>query len=124
MDGEGRTKTVKSSAQEKVKTTLKKARTRWQTASHFARLVIFGLIVLLIVVRLAAPYVLQHYVNRTLNRHPEYGGRIGQVHLHLIRGAYSIEHVDILKRSGKVPVPFVSARTVDFSMDWRELFHG
>lgn len=109
---------------DKVKSTIKRARTRWQTASHVARLLIFGTIVLLVIARLAAPTFVQRYVNRTLDRHPEYGGRIGQVHLHLIRGAYSIEHVDVVKKSGKTPVPFVSAKRVEFSVDWRELVRG
>ncbi|MFO1501211.1 MAG: DUF748 domain-containing protein [Verrucomicrobiota bacterium] len=103
---------------------LKRTRTYWQRLSHAGRLVVLGLVLLLIAARLAAPLVLQRYVNRTLDRHPEYGGQIGQVHIHLLRGAYSIEHVEIVKKTGQVPVPFLSARTVDFSVHWRELFHG
>jgi hypothetical protein len=113
-----------NSPAEKVKSTLKKARTRWQTFSHFTRFGLFGLILLLLVARWMAPYFVQRYVNRTLDHHPEYGGRIGQVRLHLIRGAYSIEHVDIVKKTGQVPVPFVSAKTVEFSVHWRALLHG
>jgi hypothetical protein len=109
---------------DKVRSTVKKARTRWQTVSHLTRFVLPGLLILLLVARWMAPYAVQRYVNRTLDRHPEYGGRIGRVHLHLIRGAYSIDHVDIVKKTGQVPVPFVSARTVDFSIAWRDLWHG
>lgn len=103
---------------------VRKAKTRWRTISHAARIGIFVLILLIVLARLAMPYAVQRYVNRTLDRHPEYGGRIGSVRVHLIRGAYSIDHVDIVKKGGKVPVPFVSARTVEFSVEWKALLHG
>lgn len=109
---------------ESIKTTLKKARTRWQTVSHAFRIGVVLAALLLVFLRLAAPTVVQRYVNRTLDRHPQYGGQIGQVHLHLLRGAYSIEHVEIMKKTGQVPVPFLSARSIDLSVGWRELFHG
>jgi hypothetical protein len=108
----------------KVKSTVKKARTRWQTISHAARFIIFGVVLLLVVARLAAPTFVERYVNRTLDRHPEYGGQIGQVHLHLLRGAYSIDHVDVVKKSGETRVPFVSAKRMEFSVEWRELVRG
>ena len=107
---------------EKVRTTVKKVRTRWQTAPSVMRFVIFGLVLLLLLARWMAPYEVMRYVNRTLNRHPEYGGKVGQVRLHIIRGAYSIDHVDIVKKTGKVPVPFVSAKTVEFSVNNRLQF--
>ncbi len=74
-------------AGEKVKTTVKKVKTHWQTLSTVTRLAIFAVIILLLVARWMAPYEVMRYVNRTLNRHPEYGGKVGQVHLHIIRGA-------------------------------------
>jgi hypothetical protein len=109
---------------EKVRTTIKKAKTRWQTVSHVTRITLFVIVLILIAARAAAPLLVRHYVNGELNRNKDYAGRIGTVHIALIRGAYSIDHIDILKRSGKVPVPFFSARSLAFSVEWRELFHG
>jgi hypothetical protein len=109
---------------ERVKTTVRKARIRWRTVSHVTRFVVFGLVLLVLLARWMAPYEVQRYVNRTLNKNKDYGGRVGQVHLHIYRGAYSIDHIDIVKRSGKVPVPFVSMKTLEFSVAWRDLFHG
>jgi hypothetical protein len=83
-------------------------------------LVLMGLIVL----RLALPTLVQNYVNQKLDELPEYDGRIGDVDIHLFRGAYSIDDVDIQKTTGSVPVPFFAAKKVDFSMEWREMLHG
>ena len=82
------------------------------------------LVLALIALRLALPSLVQKYVNRKLDELPEYDGQIGDVDIHLIRGAYSIDDVDIVKTAGNVPVPFFSARTVDFSIEWREIFQG
>jgi hypothetical protein len=82
------------------------------------------LIVLLIAARLAMPHYVLKYVNRKLDELPEYTGRVADVDIHLIRGAYTIKGVDILKKSKDAPPePFVAADEVDFSVDWSELFH-
>ena len=86
--------------------------------------VLILLITALVTLRLALPTIVQHYVNNKLDELPEYDGRIGDVDIHLIRGAYSIDDVDIEKTTGSVPMPFFSARTVDLSMEWREIFQG
>jgi hypothetical protein len=83
-----------------------------------------ALVAALVGLRLAVPTLIQRYVNRTLDRIPEYDGRIGDVDLHLWRGAYSIEDVSLVKTTGKVPVPLFAARNVDFSMEWKALWHG
>jgi hypothetical protein len=92
------------------------------------RKILVGLLVLfvlgLIALRMALPGIVQNYVNNKLDELPEYDGSIGDVDIHLIRGAYSIDDVNIVKTSGEVPVPFFETRRVDLSMEWRELFHG
>jgi len=37
------------------------------------------------------PWAVRDYVNRTLDRNPLYEGKIGDVQIHLWRGAYSIQ---------------------------------
>jgi hypothetical protein len=81
------------------------------------------LVVALVAFRLALPGIVQDYVNKKLDELPEYDGRIGDVDIHLVRGAYSIDDVDIIKTTGDVRVPFFAARKVDFSMEWREIVH-
>jgi hypothetical protein len=83
-----------------------------------------ALVLLLVGLRAYAPIWVQRQVNRVLDRNQSYQGQVGDVDLSLWRGAYSIDDVAILKRGGKVPVPFFAAESVDFSVEWRALFEG
>jgi hypothetical protein len=85
--------------------------------------VLLGLIVVLGIVRLILPWAVQNYVNRTLDANPLYAGTIGRVQIHLLRGAYSINDIRLSKTTGDVPVPFFSAKRVDFAIQWNALLH-
>jgi hypothetical protein len=74
--------------------------------------------------RLMLPGWLSGYVNRTLDRSPDYDGRVGSVDIHLWRGAYSVHDLKIVKTTNAVPVPFFEGERVDFAIDWRSLWHG
>ncbi len=74
--------------------------------------------------RALLPWAVRDYVNRTLDQNQLYSGKIGPVEIHLWRGAYSIRDIQISKTTGDVPVPFFSARRVDFSIQWHALIHG
>lgn len=78
----------------------------------------------LVCLRLTLPLILKSYVNHQLNHSQVYTGQIGDVTVHLWRGAYSVHNIHILKRNGRVPVPFYSTRILDLSLDWPALFHG
>jgi hypothetical protein len=83
--------------------------------------VLLVLIVLFGIARAMLPWFVRDYVNRTLDRNPLYSGKIGEVHVHLWRGAYSIDDVNISKTTGDVPVPFFAAKRVDFAIQWNAL---
>lgn len=85
---------------------------------------IAAIAVLLLALRMALPYVVQRYVNDKLDESPEYDGHVGDIDIALIRGAYSIDDVEIIKTEGDVPVPLFAAREVEFSLLWKALFHG
>ena len=85
---------------------------------------ILGVVVVLIGVRLALPFALKSYVNHQLNKSWDYSGKIGDVTVHLWRGAYQIHDINIFKRSGGIPVPLFAARKMDLSLQWSELFRG
>jgi hypothetical protein len=90
---------------------------------------ITGVILLLMVLvcaiaRALLPSFVRNYVNRTLDRNFLYEGRIGNVEIHLLRGAYSINGVHISQRTGNVPVPLLAAKRIDFSVQWDALLHG
>jgi hypothetical protein len=86
--------------------------------------IIIALVLIFASVRIALPYIVKDYVNKTLSEIPEYSGRVGEVDINLIRGAYVIEEVALLKTDGKVPVPFFSAKRIDLSIQWGALFEG
>jgi hypothetical protein len=97
---------------------------KFRRLSKWAQWLLITLAVLLIAARIALPYAVKWYANKKINAMPGYAGQIGDVSIHLWRGAYSIESIDIFKTEGKVPVPFFASRVVDFSLEWKALFQG
>lgn len=97
---------------------------RWKRSPLPWAMVVLGIVVVLIAVRLAMPYIIRDYANKVLNRSKDYSGHIGDVTVHLWRGAYQIHGIDISKKTGKVPVPFFSLTNMDLSLQWSELIHG
>ncbi len=87
-------------------------------------IVLGSILVLLIALRIALPYILLRFVNRELTTIPNYRGHVDDIDVALIRGAYTIKAMRLDKLSGKVPVPFFSADVMDLSVQWNALFHG
>jgi hypothetical protein len=81
-------------------------------------------IALLVAARLALPHVVADYANRKLAALDGYDGHIGDVDIHLWRGAYSIDDVTIVKKAASRPVPFFQGRRVDLAVEWRSLLRG
>ena len=84
------------------------------------------MLIVLIAIRIALPYVVLHYANKALTEMNGYYGHIRDVDLALWRGAYKIKHVYINKvelKTGKQHA-FFKSELVDLSLEWRALFHG
>ncbi|MES2662986.1 MAG: DUF748 domain-containing protein [Pseudomonadota bacterium] len=97
------------------------------TWKHFIirNIEIIGIIlVILILARIALPYIVKSYVNNTLDKMPEYDGRIGDVDIKLWRGAYEIENIKIVKTKGDVPEPFFKTKVAQLSIEWKAIFKG
>lgn len=91
-------------------------RTKW--------LMTLGVVIALLVgARLALPFEVARLVNDKLATLNSYRGHIGDVDIHLWRGAYSINDIEIEKSAGSHPVPFFKARRVNLSVEWRSLLH-
>lgn len=69
-----------------------------------------GLLVVLVALSIALPYLVRNYLNDKLANMGDYRGHVTDVDLALWRGAYKINGLEIIKVDGKVPVPFVKAR--------------
>ena len=81
---------------------------RWKRFAARRRklLITLGVImVVLVAARIYLPFGLQRYVNHKLDEIPEYDGRVGDIDVHLWRGAYEIEDVQLVKTTGKIDVP-------------------
>ncbi|MFV3333011.1 DUF748 domain-containing protein [Pseudomonas sp. NY15437] len=84
---------------------------------------ILAILLVLLVVHIALPYVIRDYLNGKLDRMGEYHGQITDVDLALWRGAYRINGLKIVKVSGKVPVPLLDAPVIDLAVSWHALWH-
>ena len=96
-------------------------RSRWL---RFFGLVLLVLTLLLCGIRALLPFAVRGYVNRTLDRNLLYQGRLAAIEIHLLRGAYSIRDLRVSKRTGDIPVPLITAKRINFSIQWDALLHG
>jgi hypothetical protein len=84
------------------------------------------IIVLILAVRIALPYVLLDQANKRLKELPEYYGHIDDLSLSILRGAYAIHDVYLDRQDSATQVrsPFFAADDIELSIEWRKLFDG
>jgi uncharacterized protein DUF748 len=87
-------------------------------------IVLGSLLVLLIALRIALPFILLRLVNKQLSHIKGYYGHVDDIDVALIRGAYILRDTKLEKAGGKIPVPFFAADAIDLSLEWSALFHG
>ncbi len=88
--------------------------------------ILLAILVVLILLRLALPYIVLHSANKKLATMEEYYGHIEDVDIALYRGAYTIDSFYLNKVDDKSSqeTEFISARTIDLSLEWKALFKG
>src|SRR5690349_7856298 len=89
-----------------------------------AAVVIGILVVLGVAARLAAPMVVERYVNRSLADMGEYRGTVSDVNLHLLAGGYVLRDLTIVKIDSAQETPFAAIPTMDLTLQWRALLRG
>ncbi|WP_410480886.1 DUF748 domain-containing protein [Pseudomonas plecoglossicida] len=94
-----------------------RARYRWPMIG------LASLVVVLVALHLALPYLVRDYLNDKLADMGDYRGQVADVDLAWWRGAYQINGLKIVKTSGKVPVPFLDAPLIDLSVSWHSLWY-
>ncbi|MDO1511177.1 DUF748 domain-containing protein [Maribacter confluentis] len=82
------------------------------------------LIVVLLIFRIALPYIVKDYVNKVLADIPGYYGHVEDINLALIRGAYTIHGMYLNKVNANSDVPFLDFKKTDISIEWKALIHG
>jgi hypothetical protein len=100
-----------------------------KTISHRKRKIILTVIIVLAVlvaIRLALPYILLHYANKSLAQLNGYYGHVNDIDLALFRGAYKVDSIFLNKIDSVTgeSTPVLSALTIDASLEWRALLHG
>lgn len=87
---------------------------------------LFWAFAIVLAMRVALPYVLLHVANKRLASLPAYRGRIVDLDLHLLRGAYQLEgfHLNKMDSTTAEETPFIAADLIDLSVEWKALLHG
>lgn len=110
---------VEGKTRSKKRLTLKHRRKRrW--------IILFSVIGLLIIFRIYLPTIVLRYVNNKLANLTEYYGHVEDIDIHLYRGAYVINEIQILKRDKKTKdsIPFFNSPKIDLAIEWGALFKG
>jgi hypothetical protein len=94
------------------------------TGKRKTLIVLLAVALLLVVARMSMPYFVEDYVNDKLASLDSYDGHVGDIDIHLWRGAYSIDDIVIVKTGASRPVPFFRTDRLDLSVEWRSLFRG
>jgi hypothetical protein len=96
------------------------------TKRHKVIRVLLIVLVLLVAFRLALPYIVLKYANKTLNEMDGYRGHIQDVDLAIIRGAYTLDSIYLHKLDKKTnkETPFFAASKIDLSIEWKALLKG
>jgi hypothetical protein len=84
------------------------------------------IVVLLIGIRLALPYIVLKQVNKTLSNLPGYFGHVQDIDLAIYRGAYQIKNIYLHKIDTLTneESEFFDARLIDLSVHWGALLEG
>jgi hypothetical protein len=104
-----------------------KAKTKNMTARAVARRIIAGfvgvgaLIVLVVGVRLALPFLIKSQVNKKLSELNGYAGDVEEVDLHLLRGRVDLVGVAVVISAAKTPLPLFRTNSIDLKWFWRPL---
>lgn len=95
---------------------------------HRVRKTLIIIIILLVIIRLCLPYIILRYVNKKLSELEEYYGHVDDIDLALIRGAYVINDIRIVKIGNdqglKDTIPFFKCPEIDLSVQWKSIFKG
>jgi hypothetical protein len=82
------------------------------------------LVVIGVAARLAAPTLVERYVNRSLADMGEYRGTVSGVDLRLLAGGYILRDLQIVKIDSAQETPFAAMPTMDLTLQWHALFRG
>lgn len=100
--------------------------TRTHSRKRRTAKILIGILIAIVAIRLALPYIILHFANRNLANMDGYYGHVEDIDLAIIRGAYKIDSIYINKAdtiTGK-QTPFFASRTIDLAVEWKSLLKG
>jgi len=100
---------------------------RWRGLPAVPRITLVGIILLaglFAVLWFWVPIYLRDYLNKRGQEFPDYICHVGSVQLDLITCGIQLHDVSLVKRAGKIPVPFFKGPNVHIALQWREVIHG
>ena len=87
--------------------------------------IIIVIIILLVGIRIALPFIVKKYLNNLLANIEGYTGQVEDVDLALYRGAYRIDSLAIYSTTQDLGGrPFFASDAIDLSISWRDIFKG
>ncbi|WP_417549360.1 DUF748 domain-containing protein [Methylophaga sp.] len=89
----------------------------------YTLIIVVLMLVALIILRMQLPSIVKDYLNGKLADMDDYQGQIADVDIHLWRGAYSVDQLEITKKD-QPSVPFFKAEMIDTSVSWASLLKG
>lgn len=95
-----------------------------RTLSRRAWLAVGTSVFVLCSFRALLPFEVERRVVAALARNERYAGSFDDVDVSLLRLSYTIVNLRLVKRNGQVPVPFVTAPRVEYSVDRAALLRG
>jgi len=81
------------------------------------------LAILATVLWFVVPIQLRNFLNQKGSELPDYVCHIDAVRLDLLLCGINLDGVHLVKRSGKIPVPFLDSPRVHIALQWREVLH-
>lgn len=88
------------------------------------RIILLSILVILIGVRIALPYIIKNQLVKAVNKTEGYHCTLEDVDLHLFRGAMILKEFDLRMTTNDVEKPFVYCKNADISVEWKQIFNG
>lgn len=102
-----------------------RAPTKQSKRKRFLRIGL-SVLVLLIILRIALPYMLLNFINHRLASINGYYGHVDDLDLSLFRGGYIVKdiYIDKVDTATQKQLPLFSADNIDISIEWKSLLKG
>lgn len=82
------------------------------------------IVVALVAMRAALPWWVTGYINDRFAEIGDYSGHVADVDIALVRGAYTLRGLNVVKRSADIEQPFIELPQTDISVEWSALLDG